>query len=273
MKIKYVVLIALCFMILFSQTATAEDMAWKEYLKDFLVNNFPSLFDEEVKKKNEELIEKYWGDIYTNRESVPLSEFSGDIEIYSDFVLPRKYYFYDLDYDGIPEVIIDYGGLASGMGLRYIYKLYGASYEQIGSLSGGEYYEEIYVNPLGKIVSVNTESTRILEIKNKEIVYSDYIDSFGSDSYNGVKYNEIGTYSNSEVFSFESYEVFLECEEFLADLRYIPEFDCSDILHSIKYGTPLNPKTGDNSLIYIAALITTCFALAKLKKFKRIKNV
>ena len=272
MKIKRIVLISLCLVIFFSQTVIAENTknnVWKEYLKDFLTDTFPNLFDEEIKKKNEEMFDKYLKDFSFS----PL-DFSKDIENYGDVALPTNYFFYDLDFDGIPELIVDYGGIASGIGCRYVCKLYGDSYEKTDTLSGGEYYEMIFINPENKIVSISPHATRVLNIQNKKVVYSNYIDSFGNDEYNGIKYSEIGTYSTFDLFVYKDHEEFLTREIFLADLRRIPEFDCSDVLNAIKYNTSVNPKTDDiNSVItvtiFLCLSVTACFIMVKFKTNKK----
>jgi len=265
MKIKRFILIFLLLIILFSQIVTAKDTVWKEYLKDFLVNNFPSLFDEATIKKNDESYKK-WG-----KETLYPGDFSSDIicvegsefEGYYLHVRPTRYYFYDLDFDDIPEVIIYFGALESDIGWCEIYKWYDTLYEMISKSSK----EDFFINPNNKIVSVGTSSTKVIDIINKKIVYGSYIDSFGNDNYKGVNYDEIGTYSTHLFFSFESYEAWLACELFLADLRYIPEYDCSDVLDAIKYGKPLNnPKTRDNYFIYLTILFATYFITAKTKK-------
>jgi len=151
-------------------------------------------------------------------------------------LLPEKCEACDLDFDGIPEIIMDFDEGVMGRG---VYKLYDTDYELIGILDGGirvldneDNYERLYVNPDNKIVSVKRNSTQIFEIVNKQIVYSEYIDSTGSDSYNGIKYADIG--SASEFFTFASYEEYINCEVFLADLRRIPQLEYSDALNALK---------------------------------------
>ena len=123
-------------------------------------------------------------------------------------------------------------------------------------------------------------SVHFAEIKNGKLILSDYIDSKGNDTYNGDKYNCLGGDMNctdGENWHYIQIGIYFTALDEIVqadDLTPLPEFDCSDVLDSIKYGTPLvSPKTGDNFIIFFAVLSMTCFALAKLKKFKRIKNV
>lgn len=276
-------------MILLSQTATNAEATdwteWKEALRYCLINNFPSLFDQATINKNKEAFtryEKWW--LYEREFNLieyldnPISFNNVSIDIIIDnrdipnLYLPFRCEFYDLDNDGIPEAIIVYAPLIShGGAWGEVYKFYGTSYEKIGSLSYGEYAESLYINPQNRIVSVGRESTRILEIKNKKIVYSEYIDSTGSDTYNGMKYSEIGSYS-SDFFSFGTYEAWLNTEVFLADLKRLPQIDCSDVVEAAK-NSSYAPKTGDNYAIWFAMLIASCFAAVKIKKYKIKENI
>jgi len=267
MKIKIIILIAACLIFVFSQTVNAE---WENSLTE-LMKKYPSLFDgeEPIPAKVYELLNQY----YENPNSVSIHDFPSDAVFFDGEIgsgcMPFRYKFYDLDFDGIPEVIIDFGAFASGVGWREVYKFYGGSYEHIGSLHGGEYYEWLYVNPENKIVSVQTSSTQLFEIKDKKIIYSEYTDSTGSGMFNGVKYTEIGNYT--EFFTFESHEDYLNTVIFLADLRFIPEFDCSDVLDAIKSGNELSPKTGDKFLVFFISLILTVFFMSLKFKKKVIK--
>jgi len=141
--------------------------------------------------------------------------------------------FYDLDFDGIPEIITNiYAEIKiNNPAIQYklVYKLYEESYEMIGVLDSGE---NLYINPDNKIVSVKENSTQILKIENKTIIYSPYIDSTGSDSYNGIKYDEIGY--NSDFFVFENYHDYINREIFLADLSRISRLEYSDVLNALK---------------------------------------
>ncbi|MCL2815840.1 MAG: hypothetical protein FWD23_14690 [Oscillospiraceae bacterium] len=265
MKIKKIILPAFCAIILFSQAVSAEAAAWKTPMTE-LLEKFPSLFDEETKIKNNEMVEKYWN----SAGFIDVSDFSSDV-VFPDsgnigsMCTPVKYFFYDLDFDGIPEVIIDYGGIASGMGWREVYKFYETSYEQITTLSGGEYYEYLYINPENKIVSVNSGSTRVFEIKNRETVYSEYTDSTGSNMYEGIKYSEIGVYSQSQFFN--SYEKHLTGEA-LGDLTAIVQFDCSDVLANI-----YSPKTSDNFVVFCIIFISVLIIFSAASKYKKKINI
>lgn len=277
-KINRIIVFVLLFMLIPAIKSNAVDESWKPHLADFLINNFPSLFDEATKKKNEKEFEK-WNNEWVNNTIFSDSNysdfnFSDDIVPYIEgnivlgIVSPSQYYFYDLDYDGIPEVIVNFNANNSGVGWRVVCKFYDKSYKIIGTLRGGEYYEKLYINPDNRIVSVKPDTTQVFEIKNNEIVYSEYIDSTGSDSYKEIKYSEIGPYSTN-FFTFENYEAFLQVEIFLADLRYIPQFDCSDVIESLKYkkyipATPIAPKTRDmsSSIFITLGIISAVFIFA-----------
>lgn len=249
----------------FSQKVCAEEtQQWKVYLKEFLVADFPSLFDENTIKKNEKVFEKYnqWWFYERPDTENPISDsdVSSDVLIYNidipNIYLPWGCEFYDLDSDGIPEAVIIYAPLiAHGGAWGEVYKLYGTSYEKIGSLSYGEYSEYLYINPQNRIVSFKTNSTEFLDIINHEIVYSEYLDSDGNKEYKGIKYSEIGSYSY-EHYGFTQ-------EEILGGLKNLPQIDCSDILNEI---TPVNsPQTDDVSDVLLltisAAFVVTSIGL------------
>ena len=258
----------ICFIIVFTfifafipaVKVDAEDMRWKQYLKEFLITDFPSIYDEETIKKNNEIFlkigESYRTDSeYSMKQAVEenIDEFSDDIQLWGyRFMLPLVYGFYDLDNDGIPEVIIWYGaegiGCENGSGWTEIYKLYGTSYEKINTMdyTGDEYY----VNPQNEIavynywgISGNLEewyNIRILEISNREVTYNDYN---------------------------------ISAEEFFDECTPLSKFDISDVLDSIKYDIPLEiPKTGDISIIFyvifIANMMLFIFITVKNKRGK-----
>lgn len=223
MNTKKIICYILAFTIIFAFTAnvSAEDVRWKIYLKNFLTRNFLSLFNE----KSDEIAE----DIFI--------EFDGNIwNVWG-------YEFYDIDGDAVPEVIIYCGGI---MGLGCIYKLYGTSYDFIGSIGAGEWAGRLYINTQGKIAYIYTFGVQFVEIKNKEIIYSPYIDSHGNDLS----------------------KTFLPWD--LAENEFIPlpEFDCSDVITSIKTGTSLNPQTGGESIeIFFAIFILNLAGFILIKKF------
>lgn len=148
-------------------------------------------------------------------------------------ILHNQSEFYDLDFDGVPEIITNiYADIkinSSAIQYKLVYKLYDKSYELIGVLDSGE---TLYINPENKIVSVKENSTQVLEIKNKEIVYIPYIDSTGSGSYKDIEYDKIGY--NSEFFIFENYRDYINREIFLVDLSRIPKLEYSDVLNALK---------------------------------------
>jgi len=281
MKIKCVILISLCLIILFSQSVNAEDTSWKKYLRDFLMNNFPSLFDEATIRKNKSLIEecfeswdsaKYIYDYKPNIDDLPIDVII-DSEVHGfDALFPSGMY-YDLNNDGIPEVIISYYSpfTIGGGGGSNIYTLNGDKYEQIYSGFDNYKWVLLFTNPQNKLVMFERNGHEgllaiyFVEIINGELILSDYIDSNGNDMYEGYKYNNLG---GTGVNIWSDGINIIESD----NLIHLPEFDCSDVLDSIKHGMPINPKTSDNSIIFAAVLSMTCFvALAKLKRLKRIK--
>jgi len=268
MKLK-IIIITICIIFLVSQTVNAADTNWKTSLID-LMNKYPSLFEdiESVVKNIFELLYKFEQDPFSG---VTISDFPPDIvfsyfdKISGGICIPGGYNFYDLDFDGIPEVIINFGALESGVGWREIYRFHNGSYQHIGNLHGGEGWENLYINPENKIVRVGISSTQVFEIIDNEITYSDYIDSTGSDMFQGVKYSEI--YNSHDFFWYDSYEDYLNATEFLADLKYIPEFDCSDFFNTIKYSKELSPKTDDNYFVFNITFITISTIFAIILKF------
>jgi len=212
---------------------------WKQYLKDFLFSSFPSLFDEETIKINQEIWNKWEesggffdnGTYVPDPDDLPTDALDGWVPNRLDpFIYPVAYKFYDLDNDGIPEVFIIYPtGFWEGY-IEYVYKLIGTKFEKIretGKYIDGEIF---YKNPQNKMVAVEHLDPWIVSIKfvdinviNKEFIYSDYIDSNGNTTYNGVSYNFL------EELSLRWDSV----EDIDRGLTLIPEFDCSDIIDSI----------------------------------------
>ncbi|MCL1858468.1 MAG: hypothetical protein FWF92_04470 [Oscillospiraceae bacterium] len=308
MKIKCFILIALCLIILFSLTVNSENIVWQKYLKDFLTNSFPSLFDEATIKKNEENLIRWLEDdnYIPDPVDIPIDMIGkwgqGQGFMFS-MSFPRDYHFYDLDNDNIPEVIINYGGWE--LSPTFIYKLNGNRYEQfyfndfefdnIDNNKNPNFH--FYINTNNKIVVfrtgyVNLYSVNYIKIQNGELTLVDYIDSAGSNNYYGLNYNNLFIPDNPDIIASDfdtglyqtkkhdgTYKIW--ANDFAMNnmiktdnLTPLPEFDCSDVLEAIKYGTSLvSPKTGDDNLIFFAVLTLICFALAKLKKVKRINNV
>ena len=244
--ISFILVVVFIFALLPSVTVSAENVQWKQYLKDFLVTKFPSLYDEEAIKKNDEIFKKidesYRNDAqYTMKEAAEsnIDNLSNDISLWGyRFMLPWCS-FYDIDNDGIPEVIADYGaqdiGCENGSGFREIYKFYGTSYERIKSNDFTD--ENYYVTPENRIVAYAYFNGVLdyIEIINKEILYS---------------------------------ECNLSEDEIYNDCTQLPEFDISDVINSIKYGTPLkNPKTGDANIITFYIIF-----IASAAVFVAIKN-
>lgn len=266
MKIKKIILTALCFILLFPQTATAEDTAWKEYLREFLINDFPSLFDKATIKKNEELFKKwqesYNPDNYTCDyipvpDDIPIDAISEWMpnNAYYPLLLPYECKFYDLDFDGTPEVIITYQTSAGEGHLQYIYKLNSNKFEDI-------YFEgtsfELYTNSQNKVVMFEGFYTSLyaiyfIEIKNGKLTLNDYIDSNGSKIYNGRQYGNLNIeWGNISI----------------NDLTPLLEFDCSDVVAAAK-NSVYSPKTGDNYLMLFAVFVIIGFTIKKFIKIKR----
>ena len=309
MKIKRFILIALCFIFLFSHTVSAEDTKWKEYLKDFLTNNFPSLFDEATIKKNEEIIKRWHEDdnYIPEPSDIPVDWIGEWIQrqgLNFPVIYPYSYKFYDLDYDNIPEIIINYTGWE--LSPTFIYKMNGNKYEQIhfnnfesNNIDGNKNPRfQFYLNANNKIVVfitgyTNLYSVNYVEITNGELTLTDYIDSIGNDNYYGLKYNnlfipetantiiegdwDIGIYQTERgngTYRIWASDFSMNNIIKTDNLTPLPEFDCSDVLNSIKYGAPLSsPKTGDNYLILFILFILLSASYFVLMKLKRSKNV
>jgi len=227
-------------------------------MKEFLIDNFPSLFAEDVKNKNLQLNQKAWDGV-----EVDYTEFSVDIVFKNTMHIPYAYWFYDLDCDGIPEVIIDYASVASGSGWRDVYWFDGAAYEKIGSLSGGEYYEHLMVNQFGRFVSIKSWSTGFIEIKDDEIIYTDYIDSNGNNAYGGMPYSETGIY-NCDFLTADKTGHLLEV--WFGELTAPVQFDCSDVIRQVN--SAFNPNTG-SSFMYISILLTIPAAIILCLKIRK----
>ena len=133
--------------------------------------------------------------------------------------------FFDLDGDDIPEVVIRFGPPASEVVYDKIYKFYDESYELI---DGGELHA-FYLNPEGRLVTSISAgymlgSIHFAEIHDRQLVLTDYIDSNGSDSYNGFKYNEV-IKGLTEPMSADDIDL---------TLRMLNEIDCSDIVSTAR---------------------------------------
>ena len=281
MKIKIVVLVVICFTMLFPQTvnasATAEDVAWKECLRDFLVNNFPSLFDEATIKKNEELFELWKNGYYRGDkngsapepDSIPIDAIFSPWEDstskwipqgpYYPLLLPHECKFYDLDNDNIPEIVVSFPSRFSEGGHDFIYKLNGTNYEPIYSELNSVYMYKNSQNILvvfeGFYVVIN--AVYFAEIQNGKLIFSDYIDSNGNNMLDGIKYNNI----TEETDMWEFMQKVIEND----NLTPLVEFDVSDVVDAIKNDTLINPKTGDNYFMFFILIPVICFLFAKIK--------
>ncbi|MCL2773945.1 MAG: zinc ribbon domain-containing protein [Oscillospiraceae bacterium] len=206
---------------------------WRTSLET-LLKGFPSIFDEATKQRNEELIGKFWDNPNYNPNPDEYPSYAEmlnteDIIGFGDnpwtFSLPYICSLYDLDNNGIPEVFITY--LYEDMyPSSVVYKLNGNTYEK---LTGYIDPQNIYVNYQNKLVFVNNvegsiEGIVFVEIKNKEIVFSDYVDSKGRD------YKDINIDYGSD-----EYNNLLQDEGF----KEIPELYYPNILYEVRYGAPM----------------------------------
>jgi len=214
-----------------ANVTAATDTSWKQYLKDFLVENCSSIFDDS------------WQQDYYKNGTIPNDFIVFNESVNNSYLMPYRYTFYDLDNDNIPEALIYYGIMNSEGVLCNIYKLYGTTFEKIGETS---IWTEYYVNPQNKSTFVSLSpydemvySICFMDIQNKKLILNNYIDSKGNTKYNGFEYKNLGdTYE----FGGYIYNIGVRYEELadeLALLKPFLEFDCSDIINSIKSGTPL----------------------------------
>lgn len=255
---------ALMFLAVFSvfavlQTARADDALWRQSLKQFLTENFPSLTDQAALSKNNIA---YW-----DNHAFNVSEFSSDTIIEGQRIyLTLRGTLNDLDGDGIPEALIRYGSIDSGAGWQDVYKFSGAAYEKIGTLSGGEYSETLYMDSKNRIISFTTDAFEVLEIKDNAIVRSEYIDAQGNRDYKGIPYSEIGSYTHMN-FGFT-------LEEVLSGLRSVPQIKVSGLtlLDPAVYLFGANPETGVISYGSAAVLVLLICSLASFCFFMKARS-
>ena len=224
---------------------------WKQCLKDFLTNNFPSLFDEATIKKNEELFDKWRvdPDYIPDPSDIPVDALDIDGKWHNEWyyypmLLPYEYKFYDLDNDGIPELFMDYPTQVAEGRYKNIYKLYGSTYEKIetGEYLNGGYMEEdiLYKNGQNKTVLIRynnpdgAEAIRFLDIQDKKIIYSDYADLNGN-IYDDLLFSSLYRFDN-EMYDKISSEL---------ELALLPEFDCLDVINSIKEHESNKPASSE----------------------------
>ncbi|MCL2774200.1 MAG: LPXTG cell wall anchor domain-containing protein [Oscillospiraceae bacterium] len=271
---------------------SADDMSntsWKQTLKDFLVKSFPSLFDAATINKNQEVLNNWindWGkdaNGYTDYAVNTYVPKPGDIPVdalggwdglnpYYPLLLPMQCHFYDLDNDGIPEVVITYPTSVAEGHHDYVYKLNSSTnkYEQIYSTGNSL---DFYTNAQDKLVAVEYMYMTIYgihfaDIKDGGFVYGDYIDSKGSDTISGVNGESTVTKKYGDINGAIWDEVWTE----INTLKPYPEFDCSDVINSIQGDIP-SPKTGSANAVVFAglAVIGAAFILAVSKNKKRFK--
>ena len=219
------------------------DASWREHLKYFLASNYPSLFSEAAIKKNDELyriigpldglgklVEIAPEDIPRDvMLSIPIKMLEGAENRYSiQYWKPIDCGFFDLDGDDIPEIFIYYALMESGAGVKYIYQFIENSYEVIGVLGGGEHSEDLYFDRQNRIVCIGPNSIELFELRDRAIVFNDYTDMNGSETYNGAPYSKIGTYTFGD-FDINGEELY----EYLG-IKPLIKIDFSDIINSIK---------------------------------------
>ena len=279
----------------------AEDVSWKQSLKDFLVNNFPSLFDRATIEKNKEVLNNWlnsWGkdkNGYTDYSVNTYVPKPGDIPAdaldamkdgkiwdgtapYYPMLLPMRYKFYDLDNDGIPEVVITYPTVYAEGHYDFVYKLNVSinKYEKLYSKSDSL---DFYTNSQNKLVAVeyfymSVYGVYFADIKNGGLIFGDYTDSKGSDTFNGNKYNYLGgeaeyTDANGNTTHYQAGVYWDELSEELKTLTPVPVFDCSDVVDSIQDNMPA-PKTGGTDAgIFVFPAVVSAIGFSAVLKNKR----
>lgn len=278
--INFILVVGILLSIIPTAKIRAENASWKLTLADFLMNNFPSLFDEATQKKNNEMFEKWENNsnYIPDPSNIPidaLDKWNGKNPYYP-LLLPLQYEFYDLDNDGIPEVIITYPTSWAEERYHFVYQLNGNKYELIYSEYQSVYF---YTNAYNNLVMCEGFYTTFYavyfaEIKNGELKLSNYIDSNSSDMYNGFKYNYLGgdfshPHEDGSIVTYQAgVDISILGEIIEADaLTPLLPFDCSDVVDSLKY-VSISPKTGNsNTTIFIVfGLISVVFIFALSRK-------
>ncbi|MCL2158472.1 MAG: hypothetical protein FWH48_03600 [Oscillospiraceae bacterium] len=144
--------------------------------------------------------------------------------------VPVKYRFLDLDGDDVPEIIISYGLPESELTYDKVYKLYG-DVDVYVKIAEDSKLLAFYTNQEGKLVVAKrsgymVDSIYFAEIADKKLSFNSYVDSRGSDSYNGVKYDSLPElYSDMDIWSA------LDLDDTLSE---IAEIDCSEVVNAAK---------------------------------------
>ena len=181
------------------------DVDWKTALENFLTQ-FPTLLDETA------LFEAVNGIVH------PIDA--------DGIYVPGGYRFQDLDGDNIPEAIISFGPPESEIAYDKVYKLYDGAYEQIAQDKFA-----FYTDKNGKLAAeirfgYMAGAVYSAEIIDKKLILNDYIDSKGSDTYDGVKYNNLqDLYQIMDIWSAQDLD---------PALRPLPDIDCSAIVKAAR---------------------------------------
>jgi len=206
--------------------ASDPEINWEIALENLLIQ-FPTILDETV----------FWETANALRETADLEQIGvtpDGTAIYmqttSMIYLPARFRFQDLDGDGIPEVIISYTIPESGFIYDKIYKLYDDSYVQINQ--DNQHLFNFYTSAEGKLVAsikgqFTINAVYFVEIINGELILTDYIDSTGSDNFNGVKYDNI-------VELLQTMDVW-GARDLDKTLQPIPEIDLPDIVSAVQF--------------------------------------
>ena len=204
----------------------APDASWQEHLRYFLAMNYPSLFHKAAMERKDEMYDLIHGDSERFNqfiaEGVPsdvrVLVFKHEYPIKPRFYLSGGYKFYDLNSDGIPEVVIQYYYPNTCDVWYEVCAFNGNSFERIGSLG----MDRFYIDSLNRVVYL--DGMRFLELIDNQMVFSEYIDPTGSKTYGGESYQMIWDGINHGYGDITATDLGLEC---------LPEFDCSEIVESI----------------------------------------
>jgi len=146
--------------------------------------------------------------------------------------VPCHYKFQDLDGDNIPEAIITYAHPESEWIFDKVYKLYGDSYlqitlsENINNMTMFVFYTNIHGNLVAaKRSGYTINGIYFAEVQNKKLILSDFIDSNGNDSYNGVKYDSFSEWDATALW---------DAADADETLRLLPEIDCFEVVNAAR---------------------------------------
>jgi hypothetical protein len=257
---KYILILFSCVLLTINVNAdnvNVLDTDWKISLAEFFMQ-FPSIFDRAYAEYN-----------HAHR-IIPADAI--------DYYHPFAFKFYDFDGDGVPEVLIMFGIPDSCAVSHAVYKLYDGVYEMIGG-GWGWRNNTFHFDSQDRLVRAyrrdyHEASIDFMEIRDKQIIYTDYI------GVSGVNYNEYGDYDFWQPYiSGESPEqVAGRWAEFLEQesLATLPEFDCSDIVQYVRYlfenNKPLvipAPKTNDNIILICGVFILTSLIFLRTSRYRQ----